>query len=290
MPELPEVEIVKRALDDALIGRVIRFVDQRREGLRFPFPENIAARLEGAKILQSRRRAKYILIDLDSNEILVLHLGMSGKVLIIDNSNDYQPQKHDHLILSLDDGAALVFNDTRRFGMVLLLSDEDYSSHSAFKDLGPEPLDNSFSAPVLLDALKNKKANIKTALLDQKVVAGLGNIYVCEALFMTGISPDTKACDLNEGQIEDLVIAIRDVLNRALEAGGSSLRDYRHADGDIGYFQRQLAVYGREGKECLDCSCDIMETGGVKRISQAGRSTFFCPSKQSLGKREADIS
>jgi len=276
MPELPEVEIVKRALETALTGRKIVKTNQRRADLRVPFPDRLAERLQDRRIRHIKRRAKYILIFLDDDMILVLHLGMSGRILIIKPDERYTLQKHDHLALTFDDKSQLIFNDARRFGMVLLVPVPELKTHSAFQKLGPEPLDNRFSGPVLANALKGKKGAIKGVLLDQRIVAGLGNIYVCEALFLAGINPERKAGTVQGKQAEDLVGAIRDILTRAIEAGGSSLRDYRHTDGDIGYFQRQLVVYGREGEACPGCHCDISETGGISRIIQAGRSTFFC--------------
>jgi len=280
MPELPEVEIVTRALETALTGRKIVATNQRRADLRVPFPDQLEKKLQNRRIRHIKRRAKYILVCLDNDMILVLHLGMSGRILIIKPDECYTLQKHDHLVLGFDDKSQLIFNDARRFGMVLLISVSELKTHSAFRKLGPEPLDNQFSAPVLSRALKGKKSAIKGALLDQRVVAGLGNIYVCEALFLAGINPEREAGTIQGQQAEDLVRAIRDILARAIEAGGSSLRDYRHTDGDIGYFQRQLVVYGREGEACPGCHCDIGQTGGISRITQAGRSTFFCERMQ----------
>jgi formamidopyrimidine-DNA glycosylase len=233
-------------------------------------------RLANRKRKKRKRRAKYILVFLDNSTVLALHLGMSGKILIIKPGELYTLQKHDHLALSFDDGTQLIFNDARRFGMVFLIPEQKINAHPSFKNLGPEPLDNEFSGPVLTKSLEKRKGAIKTVLLDQKLVVGLGNIYVCEALFLAGINPQRSANTLQENQAEDLVRMIRDTLTHAIKAGGSTLRDYRHTDGDIGYFQKQLAVYGREGEACPDCHCDISKTGGIRRIIQAGRSTFFC--------------
>ncbi len=279
MPELPEVETIRRGMEKTIRGHVIAKVEQRRSGLRVPFPANFSKELEGKKIERLTRRAKYILIHLASRTV-ILHLGMSGRILLVPAKGNYQPQKHDHLILDFDDGSKMIFNDARRFGMVMMADENEVANHPAFKDLGPEPLDNGFSAPVLFDSLRNKKTSIKAALMDQRVVAGLGNIYVCEALFHAGIGPARIAATLSEEDAEKLVKAIRKVLNEAIAAGGSTLRDYRHADGELGYFQHHFAVYDREGEPCPGCSCDISRSGGVRKITQGGRSTYYCPEKQ----------
>lgn len=280
MPELPEVETVKRGMEEVLLGDVIEQVDQRRPDLRVPFPEGLKEKLSGRSIDSMTRRAKYILIHLDNGLILVLHLGMSGRVLVLPDGNGYEPVKHDHLILSFQSGAALVLNDPRRFGMVLLLMADELKDHASFKNMGPEPLGNEFSGTILFEKLKGKKTSIKAALLDQRLVAGLGNIYVCEALFYAAIAPVREAMSLTGDETEKLVVAIRSVLNKAIEAGGSSLKDYRTAGGDLGYFQFSFAVYDREGMACPRCDCDVSKTKGVKRIIQGGRSTFYCPEKQ----------
>ncbi|MCB9987778.1 MAG: bifunctional DNA-formamidopyrimidine glycosylase/DNA-(apurinic or apyrimidinic site) lyase [Rhodospirillales bacterium] len=280
MPELPEVETVMRGMAPVVTGRQIAQVDQRRAGLRVPFPDRLPEILTGKTVNRLSRRAKYILAHLDGGRVLVLHLGMSGRVLLPAPGEDYTPEKHDHLILTFDNGARLVFRDPRRFGMVLLLEENTWSDHKAFAGLGPEPLGNDFSAPVLAAALAGRQTPIKTALLDQRHVAGLGNIYVCEALFQAGIDPERPAANIKPDEAEALVVAIRDVLGRAIAAGGSSLKDYRQADGHLGYFQHQFAVYGRAGEPCPGCTCDVSKTKGVRQIRQAGRSSFYCPEKQ----------
>ena len=283
MPELPEVETVMRGLEPVLTGQVIKVVTKRRKDLRIPFPARLKQRLEGRKVLSLKRRAKYILVHLDDGNALVIHLGMSGGVSIIPAKEDpYSPEKHDHLILELKNGVRIVYNDPRRFGMIFMMAETESSKpHPAFHHLGPEPLGNELvSGPVLAARLKDKKTSIKQALLDQRIVVGVGNIYACEALYRSGISPTKRAGLIKGKQSEELVKAIRTVLNKAIKAGGSTLKDYRHADGELGYFQHQFSVYDCEKEACPACDCDISKTGGIKRIVQSGRSTFYCPRKQ----------
>lgn len=277
MPELPEVETVMRGLDKAIRGGVIETIDQRRKDLRVPFPPGLKKKLEGRTITHLGRRAKYILIHLDDGQVMVWHLGMSGRVLIAKN---HTPEKHDHLILHMKDGTHIAFNDARRFGLVYLMKVSDMEAHKAFSALGPEPLGNDFSGPVLAARLAGKKVAIKQALLDQHVVAGVGNIYACEALFESGISPTRAAGTIKGERAEKLCAAIRDVLGRAIEAGGSTLKDYRQADSELGYFQHAFKVYDREGGQCALCSCSGIKGSGIKRIVQGGRSTFYCPRHQ----------
>lgn len=280
MPELPEVETVMRGLEPVLINAEIKTVVKRRKDLRIPFPAKMKSRLEGRKVTGLTRRAKYILATLDDHNILVIHLGMSGRISIVPEKEDYNPEKHDHLILELKSGVHIVYNDPRRFGMVFMVAEKDLANHPAFEHLGPEPLGNDFSGPVLEARLKDKKTSIKQALLDQRIVVGVGNIYACEALYKSGITPTKRAGLVKGKKSEELVKAIRSVLNKAIKAGGSTLKDYRHADGELGYFQHQFSVYDREKQTCPSCDCDIEKTGGVKRIVQSGRSTFYCPRKQ----------
>ncbi len=287
MPELPEVETVVRGLRPRLEGRRLARVEQRRPDLRFPLPENFARRLTGRRIERIGRRAKYILAQLDDGQALLCHLGMSGRMVI------HEPQRahlsaaarkpldpHDHIIFVTDQGTEIRFNDARRFGMMDLFPGDAMDSHPLLRDLGPEPLGNDFNGPALAAALKGRRTPIKAALLDQKVVAGLGNIYVCEALFGAGLSPRRRAYTVQGGRAERLALSVRSVLARAIEAGGSSLRDYVQADGELGYFQHHWSVYGREGEACPDCDCDPAATGGIARLVQSGRSTFFCPRRQ----------
>jgi formamidopyrimidine-DNA glycosylase len=282
VPELPEVETVRRGLAPHLEGRRIVTAVLNRPDLRFPFPARFSARLQGRMILPLARRAKYLLVPLDSGETLVIHLGMSGRVLVLRGDRPDQPgdfhheigrlPQHDHVVLSLDDGGRLVFNDPRRFGFMLLEPSAALESHPAFVGLGVEPLGNVFSGAHLLARFKGRRTPLKAALLDQRNVAGLGNIYVCEALHRAGLAPDRAAATLQPEEAEQLAALIRDVLAEAIEAGGSTLRDYRHEDGSLGYFQHAFRAYGREGEPCTTPGCD----GTISRIVQSGRSTFHC--------------
>lgn len=275
MPELPEVETICRGLAHALKGvRIIR-VEQNRPDLRFPFPENLATRLAGRQITDMRRRAKYIVIDLDNGQSLLLHLGMSGQLLL--STPEAPAKKHDHVIFHCESGRSLRFNDPRRFGSLDLCPTSDLPEHRLLSRLGTEPLDEDLTADYLTKKLRGKKTSIKVALLDQRIIAGLGNIYVCEALFYAGISPSRQAESLTAAEILALIPAIRNVLNAALKAGGSSLRDYVQSDGAQGGFQHQFAVYNRENKPCPGCTCG---KSAIERIVQAGRSTFYCSIKQ----------
>jgi len=279
MPELPEVETVRAGLERSLVGRRYAHVEARRPDLRFPIPADLATRLEGHQVVRVNRRAKYLQIVQDDGTVVILHLGMSGKVNLAPQpeAGDHEPPaKHDHLVFGLDNGSRMVFNDPRRFGFIALSTKAELEDHDYFNGMGPEPLGNSFNAEVLSAALKGKGSPIKAALLDQRVVAGLGNIYVCEALFDSGISPRRKASSVGGKRAERLVPAIKDVLQRAIRAGGSTLKDYAHLDGESGYFQHNFRVYGREGEPCVTAGCDHQ----VQRITQSGRSTFFCSSCQ----------
>ncbi len=284
MPELPEVETVVRGLRPYLEGRRLTRVEQRRAGLRFPFPENFVQRLQGRRVLRLGRRAKYILMYLDDGQVLLCHLGMTGRMTVTKRAGhdgaETPLDKHDHVILTTDEGRELRFNDARRFGLMDLVSEAGLASHPLLAGLGPEPLGNDFNGPELARRLAGKRSPIKAALLDQRVVAGLGNIYVCESLFFAGLSPRRQAYTVQGGRAERLVHAVREVLNRAIAAGGSSLRDYVQATGELGYFQHSWAVYGREGAPCPGCDCDSAATGGVRRMVQSGRSTFYCALRQ----------
>ncbi|MCB2093264.1 MAG: bifunctional DNA-formamidopyrimidine glycosylase/DNA-(apurinic or apyrimidinic site) lyase [Rhodobacteraceae bacterium] len=279
MPELPEVETVRAGLIPAMEGHVIEKADIRRPGLRFPFPERMPERLMGARVYRLRRRSKYILADLSTGETLLIHLGMSGRMLISGNiagefHHDHPaPAKHDHVVLDMSGGARVTFNDARRFGAMDLMATGAADTHWLLCDIGPEPLGNDFHEDYLVKHLTGRAIPIKAALLDQRLVAGLGNIYVCEVLFRAGIDPRRKAGRISAKRIASLVPIIRDVLREAIAAGGSSLRDFRRADGALGYFQHRFQVYGREGGACNTDGC----AGFVARIPQSGRSTFFCP-------------
>ena len=280
MPELPEVEIVCRGLEEKVLDRTVSFVNQRRPDLRIPFPADLAGRLTGRTVVSCRRRAKYVLLGLDNDDVFILHLGMAGRVLLIEGTEPYKPQEHDHLVVRFGVNLHIVFHDPRRFGMVMLIPHNEIGTHKSFAAIGPEPLGNEFSAETLYNKLRGKQTAVKAALLDQKVVAGLGNIYVCEALYGAGISPRRKSANITRKEAGFLVQSIRSVLRKAIAAGGSSLRDYRQADGTLGYFQHHFAVYDRAGEACPDCSCDVSRTEGVRKIVQGGRSTYYCPRRQ----------
>ncbi len=278
MPELPEVETVCRGLAKPLIGARIIAAAAHRADLRAPLPKNLGTQLVGSKILAVTRRAKYILINLDNHQTLLLHLGMSGRMVL--SREDTPLQKHDHISLSFDNGFHARFNDPRRFGYCDLLQSDKIEQHKLLRHLGIEPLNDDFTPSRLTNLLENRKTSIKAALLDQRLVVGIGNIYACEALFDAGISPKRLAGKCKRDEITKLTHSIRKVLNAAIKAGGSSLRDYVQADGKLGYFQHHFAVYGREGLPCPDCVCNPLKTKGIKRIPQNGRSTFYCATKQ----------
>lgn len=282
MPELPEVETVRRGLVPAMEGAVIASAQVNRPDLRWPFPENMAARLTGQRVTALRRRSKYILADLSGGESLLIHLGMSGRMTVSGDPlgqfhhNHPTPQKHDHVVFDMDNGARITFNDPRRFGAMDLMDTAAADTHPLLAKLGPEPLGNAFDESYLADALKPRNTPIKSALLDQRIVAGLGNIYVCEALYRAGLSPKRRARNISRARAAALVPIIRDVLRDAISAGGSSLRDFRQADGELGYFQHSFDVYDREGQPCRTPGC----TNTIHRIVQSGRSSFYCPSCQ----------
>jgi formamidopyrimidine-DNA glycosylase len=292
MPELPEVETVCRGLQPAMEGATILRAETRRKDLRFPFQKDFAARLEGQTVTGLGRRAKYLLADLGSGDVLLMHLGMSGSFRVVEAAGATTPgdfhyprnkdRTHDHVMFQMSSGAAVVFNDPRRFGYMKVIARKGLDDEPLLKGLGPEPLGNEFDAAMLARSCWNKKTSLKAALLDQRVVAGLGNIYVCEALFRAHLSPRRLAATLatKKGEPTDhagrLVEAIHGVLNQAIKAGGSSLRDHRQTTGELGYFQHSFQVYDREGETCQTPKCK----GTVKRFTQNGRSTFWCPSCQ----------
>ena len=280
MPELPEVETVRRGLAPVMEGASFARVAVRRPDLRKPFPKNFAQRLEGAKVERVARRAKYLIVE-TQKEVLIWHLGMSGQVRIYKEGDRVpEPAKHDHVQFDLSSGAAVVFTDPRRFGLMDLCAPERLADHPLLKDIGPEPLGNEFSGPALALALKGKRVAIKQAIMDGRVVAGVGNIYASEALFRAAISPKRTASTVQGGRAEKLATAIKQVLGAAIEAGGSTLKDHRTTDGGLGYFQFSFAVYGRAGEPCPGCDCEISRTGGIQRLEQGGRSTYYCPRKQ----------
>lgn len=280
MPELPEVETVRRGLLPAMEGALIERAEVNRPDLRWPLPERMAERLTGARVDRLRRRSKYILADLDTGESLLIHLGMSGRMLVSGvmlggfHLHHPAPQKHDHVVLHMAGGARVTFNDARRFGAMDLVRTDREDAYWLLSGLGPEPFGNAFHEAYLVERLKGRATPIKAALLDQRIVAGLGNIYVSEVLHRAGIDPRRQAGRIAAQRVAGLVPIIRDVLAEAIEAGGSSLRDHRQADGELGYFQHAFRVYDREGEPCQTCATPI------RRIVQSGRSSFFCPTCQ----------
>ncbi len=282
MPELPEVETVRRGLAPAMEGAVIARALVNRPDLRWPFPERMAERLTGRRVLQLRRRSKYILVDLEGGESLLVHLGMSGRMTVSGDPlgqflHDHPAaEKHDHVVLEMSNGARVTFNDPRRFGAMDLLVTGQEAAHPLLAALGPEPLGNAFSGESLAATLKSRRSPVKSALLDQRVVAGLGNIYVCETLYRARISPVRRCDRIAAPRLVALAPVIRAVLDEAIIAGGSSLKDYRRADGELGYFQHSFDVYGREGAPCRTPGCDA----AILRITQSGRSSFYCPQCQ----------
>ncbi len=264
--------------------RILR-VQTRRKDLRFPFPEKFNQRLEGARITRLGRRAKYLVGELSTGEALIMHLGMTGRFTVSGpKTKKGQPgkfhhdagedEKHDHVVFDMEGGRRVVFNDARRFGLMDLWPAGELETYPAFEGMGPEPISNQFSAAYLAEAFKGKKTPVKAALLDQNVVAGLGNIYVCEALYRSGISPRKLAGSIRVEQLGKLAIEVRKVIEEAIEAGGSTISDFKTADGELGYFQHRFQIYDREGEPCMTCKKP------VKRLAQSGRSTFWCSTCQ----------
>ncbi|WP_137388336.1 bifunctional DNA-formamidopyrimidine glycosylase/DNA-(apurinic or apyrimidinic site) lyase [Rhodoligotrophos defluvii] len=286
MPELPEVETVRRGLAGVMAGHRIDRLELRRHDLRFPFPPDFRQRLQGARVERIDRRAKYLLGLTDRGDVLIMHLGMSGRFTIVPPEGQARKPgtfyhaaaagagegPHDHVIFAMDDGTRIVYADPRRFGIMDLAVEEELAAHRLLKDIGMEPLDDAFDAAYLGARFAGRQAPLKAALLDQRIIAGLGNIYVCEALFRAGLSPERKAGSLSPQGLERLVGSIKAVLQDAIAAGGSSLRDYAQANGELGYFQHTFEVYDREGQPCRRGGCG----GTVERVVQSGRSTFYC--------------
>src|SRR5215831_123896 len=289
MPELPEVETVRRGLSPAMEGARFLHIELNRADLRRPLPTDFVKRLQGKTVTGLGRRGKYLLADLSSGEVLMMHLGMSGSFRVARETDEKTPgefhhrrsreRTHDHVVFHMSSGTRITFNDPRRFGLMLLVRRAELADHPLMRQVGPEPLGNAFDAAMLARACANRKTSLKAALSDQKVVAGLGNIYVCEALHRARLSPKRSAATLARGagqptpRAEKLVAAIKDVLHDAIAAGGSSLRDHRRTDGELGDFQHNFRVYDREGLRCPTPGC----RGIIRRIVQGGRSTFFCP-------------
>jgi formamidopyrimidine-DNA glycosylase len=292
MPELPEVETVRRGLQPVMEGAKIVKAEARRKDLRFPFQKDFTSRLTGQTVTGLGRRAKYLMADLTSGDVLLMHLGMSGSFRVLQGEKNSTPgefhyprsedRAHDHVVFHMSSGASVVFNDPRRFGYMKIIARHELDDEPLLQGLGPEPLGNEFDADLLARACHNKKTSLKAALLDQRVVAGLGNIYVCEALYRAHLSPRRLAATLatKKGETTDharrLVEEIHTVLNQAIKAGGSSLRDHRQTSGELGYFQHSFQVYDREGERCQTPRCG----GTIRRFNQNGRSTFWCPKCQ----------
>ena len=292
MPELPEVETVKRGLEPVLLGHQVLRVETRRAGLRFPFPADFAARLEGGRVTGLQRRAKYILVHFDTDQTLLVHLGMTGRFSVLpaegspqnlgefyfETASQAAEGPHDHVVFTLSDGVRVVYSDPRRFGMMDVSNTAHIFTHRLLKNIGVEPLGNELNTGYLAEKLKGKSAPLKAALLDQRIIAGLGNIYVCEALHRARLSPRRKAGTLKarDGRLDVLLRHIKDILNEAIMAGGSTLQDFAGADGAKGAYQQRFAAYGRQGEACLTDGC----VGHIKRIVQAGRSTFYCAACQ----------
>ena len=288
MPELPEVETVRQGLLPIIKERTILKLDQRREDLRWPLPKNLPNRAKNSKILNILRRSKYLLINLSSAETMIIHLGMSGRLLVLKDSDDtttvvgnfnyktHKFDKHDHIIIYLDSGVRIVYNDPRRFGAIDLISTIKIKNHKWLKKLGPEPLGNEFSAHYLYEKLQKRNSSIKVALMDQTLIAGLGNIYVLEALWLAKISPLRRANDVGKEELELLTTSIRRVLTLAIKAGGTSLQDFRQVGGEIGYFQQSLHVYGCFDEKCKNIDC----LGTIQRVKQSGRTSYYCNSCQ----------
>ncbi len=281
MPELPEVETVCRGLAAVMTGQRLAQVANHRANLRIALPENFAARLTGRRVVAMDRRAKYILTKLDDGLIWLIHLGMSGRMSILPKGHNNPPRlAHDHVVFAMENGVEVRFNDARRFGLMTFI-EGDPNQHPLLKDIGPEPLGADFSGPILAAALKGKKTPIKAALLDQRVVAGIGNIYACEALYRAGISPKRSSHLVQGERADKLAAAVKDVLNEAIAVGGSTLRDHKQPSGELGYFQHHFAAYDREGGECRICAAQSVKGKApkqpvIKRIVQSGRSTFYC--------------
>jgi formamidopyrimidine-DNA glycosylase len=286
MPELPEVETVRRGLARVMEGRVLTRVVVNRPDLRWPLPAHFAERITGRTVQALGRRAKYLTLELSGGDILLAHLGMSGRMVIDRDGAPAAPGiyyrdtaangLHEHVAFEVDGRTWVRFSDPRRFGMMDLVPRADFASHKLIAGLGPEPMDDAFDGPALAARLAGKRTPIKAALLDQRVVAGLGNIYACESLFHAGISPRQLAARAQGERADRLAAAIKRVLADAIEAGGSSLRDHRQATGELGYFQHRFAVYDREGQRCPGCGCGR----GIRRITQSARSTFYCAARQ----------
>ncbi|MBE2192017.1 MAG: bifunctional DNA-formamidopyrimidine glycosylase/DNA-(apurinic or apyrimidinic site) lyase [Alphaproteobacteria bacterium] len=281
MPELPEVETVLTGMKEFLLGQTIRDVKIFSPKLRNIIPKNLRKVVVNQRVLAMSRRAKYMLWTLENDQTIIIHFGMTGVFRTRVRPNEkYHPEKHDHVWFELEDGTELIYRDPRRFGVMDLCPNAQLEQSCYLNHLGYEPLDRSFSGRSLFDQIQRRKIAIKQAIMDQKLVVGVGNIYASESLFLAQIDPDRAANQLTYEEAVRLVSAIKKILKRAIRAGGSTLRDYRRIGGERGHFQASFSVYDREGQPCPDCQCDVKKTGGIKRIVQGNRSTFYCPTKQ----------
>lgn len=269
MPELPEVQTVVNGIFDSIVNQKFSNIDIYRRDLRISVNDKVDKFAVNSEILSVKRRSKYILIYLENSHILIIHLGMSGK-LTINESKNYQPLKHDHLVFEISNGKRLVFNDARRFGLVICVTEQEFSKHKLFAKLGVEPLTDNLSVSYLKNKLKNKSLNIKQAIMDANIVVGVGNIYASESLFKAKISPTRPANRLDEKELSTLISEIKEILKLAIKAGGSTLKDFTQSSGQTGYFQFNFNVYGKDGEKCNLCNNKIV------RIKQSGRSTFYC--------------
>ncbi len=271
MPELPEVETIRRGMENAMLGKTFKTIQVMRHDLRIPIPENLGQAMTGQTLQAISRRGKYMVLHLSNDKHIILHLGMSGRIHI--SHDEKTALKHDHVIMYMNDKTRISFEDPRRFGMFYLAATPNWEDEKPFSDMGPEPLNANLTGDMLHNRIKNKKAPIKSALLDQRVIAGLGNIYVCEALYRSKIHPQKPCEQITKEKIRALMPHIKDILNEAIESGGSSLKDYKHTDGSLGYFQHGFKVYDQENNNCQNDGCNK----NIVRIIQSGRSTFFCP-------------
>ena len=278
MPELPEVETIKNAVNVAFINARIIGVHVYQPHLREMIPENFTSKITGAIVIGLRRIAKYMLMDLNNGQTIIWHFGMSGKIKI-ESKADFSLEKHDHVVLETDRGL-LIYNDPRRFGLILLCESDNLTTHRLFKEAGLDPWDENLTAQYLQKKFTNKKTNIKQALLDQKIICGIGNIYASEILYHSRIRPDRICARLNKKELSTVIEWTRRVLQDAVAAGGSTIHDYHRPDGNIGYFQEKHCVYNKTGQKCPQCCCNIQKTGGIQKMVQNGRSTFYCATLQ----------